>query len=44
MDGLAERGTVLLGGPLGGDVNTGDVLLVVSADDEATVRAPAADP
>jgi uncharacterized protein YciI len=45
MDALAERGTVLLGGPLGDDVNTGDVLLVASADDEATVRAAlAADP
>jgi uncharacterized protein YciI len=45
MDALAERGTVLLGGPLGDDLDTGDVLLVVSADDEDTVRsALAADP
>lgn len=45
MDALAERGTVLLGGPVGDDVDVGDALLVVSADDEAAVRAVlAADP
>lgn len=45
MDALTERGTVLLGGPLGKDVNTGDALLVVAAEDENEVRAVlAADP
>jgi hypothetical protein len=45
MDSLVERGTVLSGGPLGDDVDTGDALLVISADDEAGVRAIlAADP
>jgi uncharacterized protein YciI len=39
MDALTERGTVLLGGPLGGDVDSGDALLVVSGDDEDAVRA-----
>jgi uncharacterized protein len=39
MDNLTERGVVLLGGPLGEDVDTGDALLLVSADDEAAVRA-----
>jgi uncharacterized protein YciI len=39
MDGLADRGTVLLGGPLGDDVDSGDALLVVSAEDEKAVRA-----
>lgn len=39
MDALAERGTVLRGGPLGDDVNSGDALLVVSANDEDAVRA-----
>jgi hypothetical protein len=29
----------VLGGPLGDDVDSGDALLVVSADDEAAVRA-----
>lgn len=38
MDALVEQGTVLLGGPLGDDVDAGDALLVVSADDEAKVR------
>ena len=45
MDALTERGVVLLGGPLGEDVNTGDALLVVVAEDENAVRALlAADP
>lgn len=45
MDALTERGVVLLGGPLGEDVNTGDALLVVVAEDENAVRAVlAADP
>ncbi|MGH3095143.1 MAG: hypothetical protein ACRDMV_03985 [Streptosporangiales bacterium] len=39
MDMLTERGTVLLGGPVGDDVDSGDALLVVSADDEDAVRA-----
>src|SRR4051794_30138004 len=39
MDALAERGTVLLGGPVGDDVDGGDALLLVSAADEAAVRA-----
>jgi uncharacterized protein YciI len=39
MDSLVEQGTVLLGGPLGDDVNAGDALVVISADDEAGVRA-----
>ncbi len=37
MDALVERGTVLLGGPLGDDVDAGDALLVISADDSAGV-------
>ncbi len=45
MDALTERGIVLLGGPLGHDVNSGDALLVVSADDEdAVVATLASDP
>ncbi len=45
MDALVEQGTVLLGGPLGDDVDTGDALLVLAVDDEAAVRAAlAADP
>jgi uncharacterized protein YciI len=43
MDALTERGVVLLGGPLGDDVDTGDALLLISADDEAAVRAALAD-
>jgi hypothetical protein len=39
MDALTERGTVLLGGPLGEDVNTGDALLVVGAEDVRAVLA-----
>jgi uncharacterized protein YciI len=38
MDGLAEQGFVVLGGPIGeGDGE--NTLLVVDAEDEATVRA-----
>jgi uncharacterized protein len=38
MDGLAEAGFVVLGGPIGeGDGE--NTLLVIDADDEATVRA-----
>lgn len=39
MDALADAGIVLLGGPAGDDVDSGDALLVVSADDEPAVRA-----
>jgi hypothetical protein len=39
MDRLVQQGTILLGGPLGDDVDTGDALLVVHADDEAGTRA-----
>ncbi len=42
MDALAAEGFVLLGGPVGeGDGD--DVLLVVEAADEATIRARLAD-
>jgi uncharacterized protein YciI len=45
MDGLLERGVIVMGGPVG-DVETGETtLLVVRAEDEAAVReAFAADP
>lgn len=39
MDALTERGVVLLGGPVGDDVDSEDALLVVSAEDEDSVRA-----
>ncbi len=38
MDQLTEAGTILLGGPLGDDVDAGDVALVVRADDESEAR------
>jgi hypothetical protein len=38
MDELTEQGTILLGGPLGDDVDKGDALLVICAEDEAGVR------
>jgi uncharacterized protein len=38
MDELVADGFVVLGGPTG-DPDTGDPLLVVEAEDEATVRA-----
>ena len=38
MDGLAAEGFVLLGGPVGADVDRGDVLLVVAAEGEAEAR------
>ena len=45
MDALVDQGTILLGGPVGDDVDDGDVLLVVAADDKAAVHATlAADP
>jgi uncharacterized protein len=38
MDGLAEQGFIVLGGPIGeGDGE--NTMLVIEADDEATVRA-----
>lgn len=44
MDGLAEEGFVVLGGPVG-DVERGRVLLVVGAESEEAVRERlAADP
>jgi hypothetical protein len=39
MDALTGCGTVLLGGPVGDDVDRGDALLLVSADDETAARA-----
>jgi uncharacterized protein YciI len=38
MDALAEDGFVVLGGPIGGE-DGDNTLLVIDADDEATVRA-----
>lgn len=38
MDRLTEAGTILLGGPLGDDVDAGDALLVVRAADEGQAR------
>ena len=39
LDGLVEAGTILLGGPLGEDVDAGDALLLVASEDEAGARA-----
>ena len=39
MEALVDKGTILLGGPVGDDVDAGDALLVVAADDEAAVHA-----
>jgi uncharacterized protein YciI len=45
LDALTARGTVLLGGPLGDDVDSGDALLVISAEDaDAVSAALVADP
>ncbi len=45
MDELTGLGTILLGGPVGNDVDIGDALLVICADDDADVRAQlSADP
>jgi uncharacterized protein YciI len=38
MDGLTEGGFIVLGGPIG-DGDGENTLLVIEADDEATVRA-----
>jgi hypothetical protein len=38
MDELTEQGTILLGGPVGNDVDRGDALLVICAEDDAGVR------
>jgi len=43
MDTLVDRGTILLGGPVGDDVDAGEALLVVVADDEDAVHAALAD-
>jgi uncharacterized protein YciI len=42
MDGLAEEGFVVMGGPVG-DGDGDNALLIVDAADEATVRARLAD-
>ena len=42
MDGLAEEGVVVLGGPVG-DIDHDDVLLVVDVESEAEIRARLAD-
>ncbi len=39
MDALVDRGRILLGGPIGNDVDAGDALLVVVADDESAVHS-----
>ena len=45
MDSLVDAGFVVLGGPVGEDVDTGRALLVVRAESEEAVRARlAADP
>src|SRR3954447_22193742 len=38
MDQLTDAGTILLGGPLGDDVDAGDVVLAVRAADETEAR------
>jgi uncharacterized protein YciI len=38
LDALVEQGSVLLGGPLGDDADSGDALLLVRAADEAGVH------
>ncbi len=45
MDALVDRGRILIGGPLGYDVDAGDALLLVEAEDEpAAHSALAQDP
>ncbi|MDA8396122.1 MAG: hypothetical protein M0T72_12975, partial [Candidatus Dormibacteraeota bacterium] len=45
MDALVDQGTILIGGPIGDDVDSGDALLVVASEDESGVhRALAGDP
>ncbi|MDQ6772376.1 MAG: hypothetical protein M3024_05215 [Candidatus Dormibacteraeota bacterium] len=39
MDALVDDGTILLGGPVGDDVDTGEALLLVAAEDEAAAHA-----
>ncbi|HET6467821.1 MAG TPA: hypothetical protein VFG43_05530, partial [Geminicoccaceae bacterium] len=39
IDALAEEGFIVLGGPIGEGDDGDNTLLVVDADDEATVRA-----
>ena len=43
MDALVADGTILLGGPVGEDLDTGDVLLVLCAADEGAVHDALAD-
>jgi uncharacterized protein YciI len=43
MDELVRRGVVVLGGPAGTDIDTGDAALLVSAADEAAAREALAD-
>jgi uncharacterized protein YciI len=42
-DGLVDAGTIVLGGPISSDNDEDIALLMVEADDEATVRAAFAD-
>ncbi len=45
LDALVAQGTILIGGPIGDDVDAGDALLVVASEDEAEVlSALAGDP
>jgi hypothetical protein len=45
MDDLVRRAVVVLGGPVGADVDAGDAVVVVAARDEGAVRGLlAADP
>ncbi|HEY2549371.1 MAG TPA: YciI family protein [Streptosporangiaceae bacterium] len=39
LDSLVDQGVILLGGPLGEDVDTSDALLLIRAADEAGARA-----
>jgi hypothetical protein len=39
MDGLVAKGFVVLGGPIGDDGEVDNTLLVIDAEDEATIRA-----
>jgi hypothetical protein len=38
MDALVEEGFIMLGGPVGHDIDTGPVLQVVQAESEEAVR------
>jgi hypothetical protein len=39
MDSLAAEGVIVLGGPVGEDVDNGEALLVVDLESEASVRS-----